>query len=107
MLEEKKSLRRDRAFFLQMRLLFVSVHPMGNYSIKTASEALRTHPRRSRRVTAAYSLFILKSVSSLMLYLRILWTNLSPWVREGLPQRPGGPPLPRSRPRGLQRTPPD
>ena len=106
--EEEALKRRCRAVFLQTGPLFASFPLPGTTpTIEFSAEALRTHPRRSRMVIELCSLFILKLVSSLVLYPGILWTNLSPWVCEELPQKPGGPPLPRSRPRGLQRTPPD
>src|SRR5215212_10445004 len=75
-----------------MKPLFASVSFEGS-PIQFATEALRTHPRRSERVLEVCSPLVLKLVRYLVPYPYILWTTLSSWVCKGLPQRPGGLPV--------------
>jgi hypothetical protein len=62
--DEGKAVRRGcRAIFLQIETLFAPVSVEGHSTIQFATEALRTHPRRSEKVLEMYSPLILKPVS--------------------------------------------
>jgi hypothetical protein len=54
--------------YLQMEPLFAPVYLEGYSTIRITTEALRTHPRRSQRVSQVCSPSILKLVRDLMPY---------------------------------------